>query len=64
MEPSKTLLSIEALRLKLGHFGAWPLNVNGRSVAARGCPQQPSPHSLGMVPGAVGHNDPEDHAAS
>jgi hypothetical protein len=26
LEPSKTLLSIEALRLKLGHFGAWPLN--------------------------------------
>src|SRR5262249_411926 len=22
----------------------------------------PSAHSLGMVPGAVGHNDPEDHA--
>ena len=24
----------------------------------------PSAHSLGMVPGAVGHNDPGDHAAS
>ena len=23
----------------------------------------PSAHSLGMVPGAVGHNDPEDQAA-